>query len=59
MRQAPTLKPLPQFRKNAWFTGTRAWLTGLGLVAVILVGLIARETVFAQPAATTIRTAGG
>jgi HlyD family secretion protein len=57
MRQAPTLKPLPQFRRNAWFTGTRAWLLGLGLVAVLLVGLIARDTVLAQPAAATIRTA--
>jgi HlyD family secretion protein len=57
MRQAPTLKPLPQFRRNAWLTGTRAWLVGLGLVAVLLVGLIARDTVFAQPAAVPIRTA--
>ena len=56
MRQAPTLKPLPQFRRNAWLTGTRAWLVGLGLVAVLLVGLIARDTVFAQPAAVAIRT---
>jgi HlyD family secretion protein len=56
MRQAPTLKPLPQFRRNAWLTGTRAWLVGLGLVAVLLVGLIARDTVFAQPAAVPIRT---
>src|SRR5205809_3086074 len=29
MRQAPTLKPLPQFRRNAWPTGTRAWLAAL------------------------------
>lgn len=57
MRQAPTLKPLPQIRRNAWLSGTRAWLVGLGLVAVLLVGLIARETVFAQPAAVAIRTA--
>jgi len=57
MRQAPTLKPLPQLRPNAWLSGTRAWMIGLGLVAVLLVGLIARDTVFAQPAAATIRTA--
>src|SRR3989441_1230155 len=56
MRQAPTLKPLPQLRRSAWFTGTRAWLAGLGLVAVVLVGLIARDTVLAKPAAATIRT---
>ncbi len=57
MRQTPTLKPLPQLRRSAWLTGTRAWLIGLGLVAALLVGLIARDTVFAQPAAATIRTA--
>ncbi|HXN05169.1 MAG TPA: biotin/lipoyl-binding protein [Candidatus Acidoferrum sp.] len=57
MRQAPTLKPLPQLRRTAWLSGTRAWLIGLGLVAVLLVGLIARDTVFAQPAAVAIRTA--
>jgi len=57
MRQAPTLKPLPQLRRNRWLSGTRAWLVGLGLVAVLLVGLIARETVFAQPAAVPLRTA--
>src|SRR5438445_157969 len=57
MRQAPTLKPLPQFRPNAWLTGTRAWLAGLALVAVLLVGLIARDTVLAKPAAAAIRTA--
>jgi multidrug efflux pump subunit AcrA (membrane-fusion protein) len=56
MRQ-PTLKPLPIPRQAGWFTGTRAWLVGLALVAVLLVGLIARDTVFAQPAAATIRTA--
>jgi len=57
MRQAPTLKPLPQLRRSRWLSGTRAWLMGLGLVAVLLAGLIARDTVFAQPAAATIRTA--
>ncbi len=50
MRQAPTLKPLPQIRRSAW-------LVGLGLVAILLVGLIARDTVFAQPAAVALRTA--
>jgi HlyD family secretion protein len=57
MRQAPTLKPLPQLRRRFWLTGTRAWLAGLGLIGVLLAGLIARDTVFAQPAAATIRTA--
>jgi len=57
MRQAPTLKPLPQLRRRFWLTGTRAWLAGLGLVGVLLIGLIARDTVFAQPVAATIRTA--
>jgi HlyD family secretion protein len=56
MRQAPTLKPLPQLRRRFWLTGTRAWLAGLGLIGVLLIGLIARDTVFAQPAAATIRT---
>jgi HlyD family secretion protein len=57
MRQAPTLKPLPQFRRTGWLSGTRAWVIGLGLVGVLLVGLIAHDTVFAQPAAVTVRTA--
>ena len=57
MRQAPTLKPLPQLRRNAWLSGTRAWLIGLGFVAILLLGLIARDTVFAQPAAAPLRTA--
>ena len=57
MRQAPTLKPLPPLRRRFWLTGTRAWLAGLGLIGVLLIVLIARDTVFAQPAAATIRTA--
>ena len=57
MRQAPTLKPLPQLRRHAWLSGTRAWVIGLGLVGLLLVGLIARDTIFASPAAATIRTA--
>jgi multidrug efflux pump subunit AcrA (membrane-fusion protein) len=56
MRPTPTLKPIPIPRRAGWLTGTRAWLLGLGLVAVLLLGLIARDTVFAQPAAATIRT---
>ena len=56
MRQAPTLKPLPPLRRHAWLSGTRAWMIGLGLVGVLLVGLIAHDTVFATPAAATIRT---
>jgi HlyD family secretion protein len=57
MRQAPTLKPLPQLRRNPWLSGTRVWIIGLGLVGVLLIGLIARDTVFATPAAVAIRTA--
>jgi HlyD family secretion protein len=56
MRQAPTLKPLPQLRRNPWLSGTRVWVIGLALVAVLLVGLIARDTVFATPAAVALRT---
>ena len=56
MRQAPTLKPLPQLRRNPWLSGTRAWVIGVALVGVVLVGLIARDTVFATPAAVAIRT---
>ena len=56
MRQ-PTLKPLAIPRRAGWLTGTRAGLIGLGLVAVLLVALIARDTVFAQPAAAVIRSA--
>lgn len=56
MRQ-PTLKPLPVPARAGWLSGTRAWLIGLGLVAVLLAGFIAHDTVFAQPAATPIRTA--
>ena len=56
MRQ-PTLKPLPIPGRAGWLTGTRIWLIGLGLIAVLLAGLIARDTVFAQPTAASIRTA--
>jgi HlyD family secretion protein len=56
MRQAPTLKPLPPLRRNPWFSGTRAWVIGLALVGVVLLGLIARDTLLATPAAATIRT---
>jgi len=56
MRQAPTLKPLPLLRRNPWLSGTRAWVIGLGLVGLLLVGLIAHDTFFATPAAAAIRT---
>ncbi|HXN00418.1 MAG TPA: biotin/lipoyl-binding protein [Candidatus Dormibacteraeota bacterium] len=56
MRQAPTLKPLPLLRRNPWLSGTRAWVIGLGLVGLLLVGLIAHDTFFATPAAAPIRT---
>jgi multidrug efflux pump subunit AcrA (membrane-fusion protein) len=56
MRQ-PTLKPLPIPRHAGWFSGTRAWSVGLGLVALLLTGLIGRDIFFSKPAAATIRTA--
>ena len=56
MRQ-PTLKPLPIPSRAGWLTGTRIGLIGLGLIAVLLAGLIARDTVLAKPAAATVRTA--
>lgn len=55
MRQ-PTLKPLPVPHRSGWLTGTRAWLTGLGLVALLLVYLIARDTILAKPVAATLTT---
>lgn len=57
MRPAPTLKPLPPVGRLSWLSGTRAWIVGLGLVGVVLVGLIARDTVLAKPAAATVRLA--
>jgi multidrug efflux pump subunit AcrA (membrane-fusion protein) len=56
MRQ-PTLRPIPIPARAGWMTGTRVWLIALGLVALLLVGLIARDTFLAKPAAATIRTA--
>ena len=55
MRQ-PTLKPLPVPRRSAWLSGTRAWMIGLGLVAILLASLIARDTFLAKPVAATLST---
>ncbi len=49
------LKPLPMVRRRwSFLSGTRAWIAGLGLVGVLLLGLILRDTIFssAQTAAT-------
>jgi HlyD family secretion protein len=40
-----------------FLTGTRAWVIALGLLALLLLGLIGRETIFAKPAAVTLRFA--
>ncbi len=46
MRQ---LKPLPMARRRwSFLSGTRAWIVGLGLVGVLLLGLILRDTIFSS-----------
>jgi len=48
--QRPRISPLPLRRgAPAFLRGTRGWIVGLSAIAVILAGLIARETVFAAP----------
>jgi multidrug efflux pump subunit AcrA (membrane-fusion protein) len=53
-RSAPTLKPLP-LPGRSWWSGTHLWIIGLGLVGLALVGLIARDTFLAKPAAAAVR----
>jgi HlyD family secretion protein len=55
MRSTPTLRPLPRSVSRPFLTGTRAWVIVLGLLALILLALIGRETLFAKPAAVTLR----
>jgi len=51
--QRPRISPLPLRRgAPAFLRGTRGWIVGLSAIAVILAGLIARETVFAAPSRT-------
>lgn len=57
MRQTPTIKSLPRQVPRPFLTGTRAWIAALGALALILLGLIGRDTIFAKPAAVTVRTA--
>ncbi|HYM51567.1 MAG TPA: biotin/lipoyl-binding protein [Candidatus Limnocylindrales bacterium] len=48
----PKISPLPRRTgAAAWLSGGRAWIAGLGAVALILIGLIARDLFF-PPAAT-------
>lgn len=56
MRQAPALKALP-IPTRSWLSGTHLWIVGVGLVGLVLVGLIARDTVLAKPAAVPLRLA--
>lgn len=55
-RSAPTLKPLP-LPGRSWWGGTHLWIVGLALLGLVLVGLIARDTLLAKPAAATVRLA--
>ncbi|MEO6798138.1 MAG: biotin/lipoyl-binding protein [Candidatus Dormibacter sp.] len=54
--QAPVLKPLP-LPGRSWLSGTHLWIVGLGVVGLVLVGLIARDTFLAKPAAAPLRLA--
>jgi multidrug efflux pump subunit AcrA (membrane-fusion protein) len=45
--QRPRISPLPSPRRApAFLSGSRGWIVGLSAVALVLAGLIARETVF-------------
>ena len=57
MRQTPVLKPLPRPTPRPLLTGSRIWLVGLGALALVLLGLISRDTIFAKPAAAPLRLA--
>ena len=53
------LKPLPMVRRRwSFLSGSRAWIAGLGLAGVLLLGLILRDTIFSSAqTATTPRLA--
>ena len=57
MRQAPMLKPLPPPSRLPLLQGSGAWVVGLGVIALILTGLIAKDTVLAKPVAAQVRLA--
>jgi HlyD family secretion protein len=56
MRQT-TIKSLPRPVPRPFLTGTRAWVVGLGLLALLLLALIGRDTILAKPAAAPLRLA--
>jgi len=56
MRQT-IIKSLPRPVPRPLLTGTRAWVIALGLLALLLLALIGRDTILAKPAAAPLRLA--
>ena len=56
MRQT-TIKSLPRPVPRPLLTGSRAWIIALGLLALVLLALIGRDTILARPAAAPLRLA--
>ena len=56
MRQT-IIKSLPRPVPRPLLTGTRAWVIALGLLALVLLALIGRDTILAKPAAAPLRLA--